>query len=67
MPRPIDQAERWMNTKPCQFEKLVKPYYATLNHFAAAIFANPMVASILTAGIFSNAHTTRWLSPGCDF
>ena len=61
----MDQPEKQMDAKPCQFEKLVKPYYATLNHFAAAMFANPMVASILTAGIFSNADATR-VSPGCD-
>jgi hypothetical protein len=58
----MDQAESSMSTNPCQFEKLVNPYYATLNHFAAAMFANPMVASILAPDIFSNARTAR-LSP----
>ena len=57
MPRPMDQAEKWMNTEPCRFEKLVKPGYATLNQFAAAVFANPMAACTLAAGyLLERAH-----------
>jgi hypothetical protein len=46
-----------MNTRALPFERLVKPYYSTLSHFATAVCGNPLIASILTPGIFPKVET----------
>ena len=46
-----------MNKRALQFDKLVEPYYPTLGHFAAGVCGNPLIASILTPGIFTEPET----------
>jgi hypothetical protein len=41
-----------MNAQALHFGKFVEPYYPSLSHFAAAACGNPMVASLLTSGVF---------------
>ena len=41
-----------MKERLFQFDNLVEPYYPTLNHFAAAVCGNPVIASILVPEIF---------------
>jgi hypothetical protein len=52
-----------MNTRALQFDKLVEPYYPTLGDFAAGVCGNPLIASILTPGIFTKPKTAvaHWI------
>ena len=52
-----------MNKRGIQFDKLVEPYYPTLEHFAAGVCGNPLIASVLTPRFFTKpkAAVAHWI------
>ncbi len=49
----LPKRKNFMKEREFQFDSLVQPYYPTLNHFAAGVCGNPLIASILVAEMFT--------------